>query len=71
VPGDVSVAGYDATPLARIAQVDLTTVGQAAAQQAERAVAAAVDRLAGRRAQVEEFVVLPHLVVRGSTGPRP
>lgn len=68
VPGDVSVAGYDDTPLSRIAQVDLTTVGQAAAQQAERAVVAAVDRLAGRRTSVEEFVLLPHLVVRGSTG---
>ena len=69
VPGDVSVVGYDDTPVARSAHVDLTTVSQGAQQQAEHAVTAAVDRLEGRRTSVQEFVLLPHLVVRGSTGP--
>ena len=68
VPGQVSVAGYDDTPLARSAAVDLTSVGQGAQQQAERAVAAVVDRLAGRRTGAAEFVLAPQLVVRGSTG---
>ena len=69
VPGDVSVVGYDDTPVARSAHVDLTTVSQGAAQQAERAVTAAVDRLEGRRTSAEDFVLLPRLVVRGSTAP--
>lgn len=44
VPGAVSVVGYDDSMLARLAHVDLTTVSQDAAQQAERAVELAVER---------------------------
>lgn len=69
VPGDVSVVGYDDSPLAGSAHRDLTTVSQGAQQQAERAVTAAVERLEGRRTSAQEFVVLPRLVVRTSTGP--
>lgn len=68
VPGAVSVAGYDDTPLAGTAAVDLTSVGQGTRQQAERAVAAVLERLAGHRSAVEETVLAPRLVVRGSTG---
>ena len=71
VPADVSVVGYDDTPLARSAHVDLTSVDQGAAQQAGRAVSAAVDRLEGRRSSAAEFVLLPRLVVRSSTGLAP
>lgn len=71
VPDDLSVVGYDDTPLSRSASVDLTTVSQAAEQQAERAVTAVVDRLEGRRREAEEFVLVPRLVVRGSTAPPP
>lgn len=69
VPGDVSVVGYDDSALSRLAHVDLTTVSQEAGEQARRAVAAAVERLDGGRAEPTEVVLPPRLVVRGTTGP--
>jgi DNA-binding LacI/PurR family transcriptional regulator len=69
VPQDVSVVGYDDGELARLAHVDLTTVSQEAAEQAVRAVAAAVERLDGDRTEPVEVVLTPRLVVRGTTAP--
>jgi DNA-binding LacI/PurR family transcriptional regulator len=69
VPGQVSVAGYDDSSLARLAHVNLTTVSQDARAQAEHAVAAAVERLDGGRVRAREVVLPPRLVVRGTTGP--
>ncbi|HEY6478770.1 MAG TPA: LacI family DNA-binding transcriptional regulator [Streptosporangiaceae bacterium] len=69
VPGAVSVVGYDDSPLARLAHVDLTTVSQGPRQQAEQAVALAVDRLEHSRPQTREIVLAPRLVVRGTTAP--
>jgi DNA-binding LacI/PurR family transcriptional regulator len=69
VPQDVSLVGYDDGELARLAHVDLTSVSQEAAEQAHRAVAAAVERLDGDRTEPVEVVLTPHLVVRGSTAP--
>ena len=69
VPGDVSVVGYDDSTLARLAHVDLTSVNQDAPAQAHNAVQAAVTRLDGGRTTRSEMVLVPHLVVRGSTAP--
>jgi DNA-binding LacI/PurR family transcriptional regulator len=69
VPADVSVVGYDDSSLARMAHVDLTTVSQQPHQQAEDAVAAAVERLDGGRVEDRRIVLPPRLVVRGTTGP--
>ncbi len=71
VPGMVSVVGYDDSMLARLAHVDLTTVSQDARQQAERAVALAVERLEGDRTAPREVVLAPHLVARSTTAPPP
>jgi DNA-binding LacI/PurR family transcriptional regulator len=71
VPADVSVVGYDDSSLSRLAHVNLTTVSQDARGQAERAVAAAVERLDGGRVRPREVVLPPRLVVRGTTGPPP
>ncbi len=71
VPGELSVVGYDDSPPARLAHVNLTTVNQDAVQQAEHAVAAAVERLDGGRTRAREVVLTPHLVRRGTTGPAP
>jgi DNA-binding LacI/PurR family transcriptional regulator len=71
VPEAVSVVGYDDSMLARLAHIDLTTVNQDAPAQARHAVLAAVTRLDdGRRAR-QEMVLVPHLVVRGTTAPPP
>jgi DNA-binding LacI/PurR family transcriptional regulator len=71
VPADVSVVGYDDSSLSRLAHVNLTTVSQDARGQAERALAAAVERLEDGRATHREVVLAPRLVVRGTTGPPP
>jgi DNA-binding LacI/PurR family transcriptional regulator len=69
VPDQVSVAGYDDSMLARLAHVDLTTVSQDAAAQAEQAVALAAERLETGRTTPREIVLTPHLVIRSTTGP--
>jgi DNA-binding LacI/PurR family transcriptional regulator len=69
VPGQVSVVGYDDSGLARLAHIDLTSVNQDAPAQAREAVLAAVSRLDDGRTRRLETVLVPHLVVRGSTAP--
>jgi DNA-binding LacI/PurR family transcriptional regulator len=71
VPGDISLVGYDDSPLARLAHVDLTTVSQNTPELTEHAVAAVIERLDGGRTEHREVVVQPELVVRGTTGPPP
>jgi DNA-binding LacI/PurR family transcriptional regulator len=63
------VVGYDDSPLARLAHVDLTTVSQNPPQQAEHALVAVVERLDEGRSGHREVVLPPRLVVRGTTGP--
>jgi DNA-binding LacI/PurR family transcriptional regulator len=69
VPGDVSVVGYDDSTLARLAHIDLTSVNQDPAGQARNAVRAAVSRLDEGRTLRSEMVLVPRLIVRGSTAP--
>jgi DNA-binding LacI/PurR family transcriptional regulator len=69
VPGDVSVVGYDDSPLARLATVGLTSVSQATAPMALAAVQAATQRLDEGRSEPVEVVLEPHLEVRRTTGP--
>ncbi len=71
VPDEVSVVGYDDSPLSRLAHVDLTTVSQDSEQLTRLAVAAVVDRLDGGRTGHREVVVPPRLVVRGTTAAPP
>jgi DNA-binding LacI/PurR family transcriptional regulator len=71
VPGEVSVVGYDDSPLARLAHIDLTTVSQDSRQLMQHAVAVLVERLDGDRTEHREVLVVPRLVVRGTTGAPP
>lgn len=73
VPGDLSVVGYDDSPLARRLRPELTTVRQDVAGKGRAAAAALIETMARVRAgdAVEpRRIVLPtELVVRDSTGP--
>lgn len=68
VPAAVSVVGYDDSPIARLATVDLTSVSQAPEAMALAAVQAAAERLEEGRVDPVDVVLEPHLVVRGTTG---
>ncbi len=67
VPAEVSIAGYDDSFLARLGHVDLTSVSQAPREQANRAVEAVVERLDGGRTESVSSVLMPQLMVRGTT----
>lgn len=69
VPEDVSVVGFDDSPLATGVRPALTTVRQPIADKGRRAVRTLLALMAGE-AVADERVVLPtELVVRASTGP--
>jgi LacI family transcriptional regulator len=67
VPGTVSLAGYDNSPISQLAHLNLTSVSQEPQEQARLAVRAAVERLDGQRGTARDVVLAPRLVVRGST----
>jgi DNA-binding LacI/PurR family transcriptional regulator len=67
VPGQISVVGFDDSHLARLAHINLTSVGQDIPRLADLAVVRALARLDGQHAPGPETVIAPHLVVRGTT----
>jgi DNA-binding LacI/PurR family transcriptional regulator len=69
VPADVSVVGFDDSPLAGLAHIDLTTVGQDTAHLADLAVTRLVGRLDAAQPDVTDDVCPPRLIVRGTTAP--
>jgi DNA-binding LacI/PurR family transcriptional regulator len=71
VPGRISIAGFDNSPVAQFATVNLTTVSQEAPIQAAWAVRAAVQRLEEGRDTPQEWILTPSLLVRGTTAPPP
>ena len=68
VPDDISVVGYDDSPLIAFTDPPLTTVRQSVQAMSEAAVRALLDEIAGEPAPRAEFVFRPELVVRSSTG---
>lgn len=69
VPADVSVIGFDDSPLAGLAHVELTTVGQDTARLADLAVSRLIGRLDTAHPDVTDDVCPPRLIVRGTTAP--
>ena len=71
VPQQVSVVGFDDSPLAGLAHIDLTTIRQDSAGLADLAVRRLVARLDddGEPADAVDITREPTLVVRGSTAP--
>lgn len=67
IPEDLSLAGFDDAPIARLSSVDLTTVRQDPVLMGAAAVEAALRRVATPALTPEETVVETSLVVRGST----
>jgi LacI family transcriptional regulator len=68
VPSDISVAGYDNTRVAALANISLTSVDQDGAIMGRTVARLLLERLEGRTAAVR-FAVTPTLVPRRSTGP--
>ncbi|MFI7066718.1 LacI family DNA-binding transcriptional regulator [Kribbella sp. NPDC050124] len=67
VPEDISVAGFDDAPIARLTSVDLTSVRQDPDLLGAAAVEAAVRRAEQLELPPRESVIETSLVVRGST----
>jgi LacI family repressor for deo operon, udp, cdd, tsx, nupC, and nupG len=67
VPGDVSVVGYDDSPLIAFTDPPLTTLRQPVQAMAVAAVRALIDEIHGHGAPHSEYVFRPELVVRNST----
>ncbi|MFI5845878.1 LacI family DNA-binding transcriptional regulator [Catenuloplanes sp. NPDC051500] len=67
VPGDLSVVGFDDSPLTAFTDPPLTTLRQPVNPMAVAAVRALVDEINGHAAPRSEYVFRPELVVRGST----
>lgn len=70
IPQDVSITGYDDTPVSRLQLINLTSVLQDPAELANLAVDAAVGRLEGAR-EAHRLLSPPALRPRGSSGQAP
>ncbi|MEJ1109553.1 MULTISPECIES: LacI family DNA-binding transcriptional regulator [unclassified Kribbella] len=69
VPEDVSIAGFDDAPIARLSSVDLTSVRQDPELMGVSAVDAAVRRVEGQKLRPRETVVDTSVIIRSSTAP--
>lgn len=66
VPGDISVAGYDDSPIAGFSPVGLTSVDQSGQRMGEIAARLLLERIDGRSTPRHELLA-PRLVVRTTT----
>ena len=72
IPEDLSIVGYDDSPLATAVRPQLTTVHQEVSSKGHEAVRTLLERMRGQGAGEPERVLLPTtLVVRDSTAPPP
>lgn len=71
VPGELSLAGFDNSTLARMRYVGLTSVDVAPDRAGRLAGAALVERIAEPGLAAREILLTPSLAVRRSTGPAP
>lgn len=71
IPRDLSVVGYDDSPLIAFIDPPLTTVRQPIAEIGVAAVQALVDEIRDEAVPRGELLYQPELVVRASTGPAP
>lgn len=71
VPADVSVVGYDNTHLAAIRHISLTSVDQPRRDMGRIAAERLCARIDDPFRAPEQRLVVPHLVIRSTTGPAP
>jgi DNA-binding LacI/PurR family transcriptional regulator len=71
VPGEVSVVGFDDSPLIAFTDPPLTTVRKPIGAMASAAVQTLLEEINGAQAKHVELIFQPELVVRGSTGSGP
>ncbi|MCR6494124.1 LacI family DNA-binding transcriptional regulator [Cellulomonas sp. P24] len=71
VPEDISVVGYDDSPLIAFTDPPLTTVRQPVQAMGHAAVTALVAEIGGTRSPRTELLFHPELIVRESTGAAP
>ncbi|QES41263.1 LacI family transcriptional regulator [Streptomyces venezuelae] len=71
VPDDVSVVGFDDSPLIAFTDPPLTTVRKPVPAMGQAAVRTLLEEIGGTPAPPGEFVFMPELVVRGSTASGP
>ena len=69
VPEDVSVVGYDDSPLMTCTDPPLTTIRQPIESMGRAAVKLLVSQIDGTVGTAERLLFEPELVVRGSTAP--
>ncbi len=69
IPRDMSVAGYDNTPVAALRTVSLTTVDQFATEIGAEAMRAVLARVQRRDRAARHVLVPPRLVPRATTAP--
>jgi len=67
VPDDISVVGFDDSPLIAFTDPPLTTVRQPVSAMAVAAVKALIDEINGHAAPHSEYLFRPELIVRAST----
>ncbi|GGU53284.1 HTH-type transcriptional regulator MalR [Streptomyces albospinus] len=71
VPREISVVGFDDSPLIAFTDPPLTTIRQPVPAMGQAAVRALLEEIGGTPAPHSEFVFHPELVVRGSTASAP
>lgn len=71
VPQEVSVVGFDDSPLIAFTDPPLTTVRKPVPAMGQAAVRTLLEEIEGTPAPHSEFVFMPELVVRGSTASAP
>ncbi|MEU2158625.1 LacI family DNA-binding transcriptional regulator [Streptomyces sp. NPDC019396] len=71
VPRDISVVGFDDSPLIAFTDPPLTTIRKPVPAMGQAAVRTLLEEIGGTPAPHSEFVFMPELVVRGSTASGP
>jgi LacI family transcriptional regulator, repressor for deo operon, udp, cdd, tsx, nupC, and nupG len=71
VPRDISVVGFDGSPLMAFTDPPMTTIRQPVTAMGQAAVRALLEEVGGTPAPHSEFVFMTELVVRGSTASGP